>query len=422
MHGRKMPATLRFMLAARRSELLGLEDLTTTCELVTRLSRLIHALQKERGYSNVYLSGGASKHAGQLDSLSLEADALHLQVSQALEKIEQDASGADKTRLFTRIAYALHALDDLPRLRRRVRDHDIGMQAATHAMTRLIGGLLAVIFEAADTASNPEVTRSLVALFNFMQGKELAGQERALGVHGFASGCFSEQMLVQWEQVLDHQARCFETFSRCACPAALALWHALSNSEAQAQAYRLRDVVRRAHAGAPVDASLCDIWFELQTARIDAMKTVEARLELDLQERCQQSIARIRRDLYDHRRLLDDLVDMHAAMEQTKLFTVQRNDPQHDGMTTLVSRTTLELLQAQTQRLQETQQQLREARQSLDERRLIEQAKQLLIHRHKLDEGEAYAMLRQSAMRHSQCIEDVARRLLATAGRVQAQR
>ncbi|WP_338052416.1 ANTAR domain-containing response regulator [Stutzerimonas marianensis] len=91
-------------------------------------------------------------------------------------------------------------------------------------------------------------------------------------------------------------------------------------------------------------------------------------------------------------------------------------------MTTLVSRTTLELLQAQTQRLQETQQQLREARQSLDERRLIEQAKQLLIHRHKLDEGEAYAMLRQSAMRHSQCIEDVARRLLATAGRVQAQR
>src|SRR3990167_3764340 len=48
MHERKMPATLRFMLAARRSELLGLEDPAQTCELVTRISQLVHALQKER--------------------------------------------------------------------------------------------------------------------------------------------------------------------------------------------------------------------------------------------------------------------------------------------------------------------------------------------------------------------------------------
>ena len=46
MPHKKMPATLRFMLAARRSELLGLEDLAQTCALVTRVSQLVHALQK----------------------------------------------------------------------------------------------------------------------------------------------------------------------------------------------------------------------------------------------------------------------------------------------------------------------------------------------------------------------------------------
>ena len=76
MHGRKMPATLRFMLASRRSELLGLEDLARTCELVTRISQLVHALQKERGYSNIYLSGNAPQKRQQLDVLSLEAEAL----------------------------------------------------------------------------------------------------------------------------------------------------------------------------------------------------------------------------------------------------------------------------------------------------------------------------------------------------------
>ena len=84
MHGRKMPATLRFMLASRRSELLGLEDLTRTCELVTRISQLVHALQKERGYSNIYLGGNAAHQRQQLDALSLEAEALERAVRQDL--------------------------------------------------------------------------------------------------------------------------------------------------------------------------------------------------------------------------------------------------------------------------------------------------------------------------------------------------
>ncbi|MBX9764698.1 MAG: nitrate- and nitrite sensing domain-containing protein, partial [Pseudomonadaceae bacterium] len=74
-----MPATLRFMLAARRSELLGLEDLAQTCALVTRVSQLVHALQKERGYSNLYLSSSAAHQGAQLDSLSQASIALERQ-------------------------------------------------------------------------------------------------------------------------------------------------------------------------------------------------------------------------------------------------------------------------------------------------------------------------------------------------------
>ena len=47
---------------------------------------------------------------------------------------------------------------------------------------------LTVVFEAADSACDPDIARKLVALFHFMQGKELAGQERATGAAVFASG------------------------------------------------------------------------------------------------------------------------------------------------------------------------------------------------------------------------------------------
>ena len=420
MHGRKMPATLRFMLASRRSELLGLEDLARTCELVTRISQLVHALQKERGYSNIYLGGNAAHQRQQLDALSLEAEALERAVRQDLDRIDLEAvSAADKTRLFTRIAYALHSLDELPALRRRIREHAISMQDATATLVRLIGGLLAVVFEAADTASDPHITRCLVALFNFMQGKELAGQERALGVVGFASGYFRADMLERLEHLLEGQERCFDTFSRFASPAAQALWQALCASDTNINACRLRDIARRTSPGAAVEAQLGELWFELHTGRIDAMKHVETRLEQDLLQQCRQSIERIRKDLQSHRKLLDGIADMHAAAEQAKLFSGQASDldtPPPDGMTAMVARSTLELLLTQSVRLQGLNEELREARQALDERKQVERAKQQLMRQQGCSEGEAYGRLRQAAMNQGLRLEEVAQRLLALDG------
>ena len=52
----------------------------------------------------------------------------------------------------------------------------------------------------------------MVALFNFMQGKEYAGQERAWGAIGFAAGEFEPQQLERLAGLLDSQHHCFEIF------------------------------------------------------------------------------------------------------------------------------------------------------------------------------------------------------------------
>ena len=174
-----MPAALRFMLAARRCELQSLESLAVTCELVTLISQLVHALQKERGYSNMYLGSVQERLLTTLERLSDESRHSEKQLRDCLEQLDLGGS-TDKARLLNRIAFVLYSLDDLPRLRRRVREQRVTSSEAMTGFTRLIGGLLAVVFEAADTALDPELTRALVAMFNFMQGKELAGQELSL--------------------------------------------------------------------------------------------------------------------------------------------------------------------------------------------------------------------------------------------------
>jgi hypothetical protein len=73
MAERHMPPPLRFLLAARRSELQGLEALAATCDLVLRISALVHALQKERGYSNLTLCSPADRLEPALAGLSSDA-------------------------------------------------------------------------------------------------------------------------------------------------------------------------------------------------------------------------------------------------------------------------------------------------------------------------------------------------------------
>ncbi len=414
-----MPPALRFMLAARRSEMQGLEGLALTCELVAQISQLVHALQRERGYSNLWLGSQTAEHHARLDQLSDEARLIEREVVAAFERMDLDsASAADRARLFNRIAFVLHGLDELPGLRRRIRERRLTPREATAALGRLIGGLLAVVFEAADTANDPAITRVLVALFNFMQGKELAGQERAMGVAGFAAGYFDAPLRDRFEHLIQSQERCFETFVEFADDGARRLWRRLQASDSVAQVARLRGIARRTSATASVDPTLSELWFELNTLRIDSMKEVENQLVDDLLARCRESIEQARADLDNHRALLRRLASLEAAggSQQARLFSVQASDldsPPRDGLGPNVGRSVLELLQAQTQRLQSANDELEEARQALNERKLVERAKRLLMEQYKLAEGEAYERLRQSAMERGQRMVDVAQSLLA---------
>ncbi|SDI45751.1 ANTAR domain-containing protein [Pseudomonas flavescens] len=416
-----MPAALRFMLAARRCELQGLESLSVTCQLVTHISQLVHQLQKERGFCNLYLGSQSSHYLQQLDALSAESAAVERQVHQCFMAMDTaQANTADRARLFNRIAYVLHGLDELPGLRRRIRELQPTTRQATQAFTRLIGGLLAVVFEAADTAVDPGITRLLVAMFNFMQGKELAGQERAAGVEGFSRGFFDAELQERLQQLQDGQERCFEVFSEFTESEALALWQRIHAGEAVEQVTRLRVIARRTAANARVDPGLCELWFELNTRRIDAMKEVENHLAERLLAHCRSSIAQAHADLDNHRTLLGRLAQMDAGSDQALLFSVHSStldSAPRDAVGNHLARSVLDLLHAQNQRLQRVSDELKETRETLNERKLIERAKKLLMHDYRLSEEDAYARLRQSAMERSMRLVDVAQSLLAFAAR-----
>ena len=58
-----MKPALTFLIAARRCEIDELERLARTSALVGAIAELVHALQRERGLSNVYLASGGTRFA-----------------------------------------------------------------------------------------------------------------------------------------------------------------------------------------------------------------------------------------------------------------------------------------------------------------------------------------------------------------------
>lgn len=419
-HGRPdMPAALRFMFAARRCELRSLEGLGLTSELVERISRLVHALQKERGYSNMHIGSSCdSEHLlSQLNALSEESNTFEAEVRSSLDRLEPDADHpADRTRLFNRIAHLLYGLEELPglRRRRRIRDRSIGQAESTTAFTRLIGGLLAVVFEAADTALDPQVTRALAALFNFMQGKELSGQERACGVIGFTAGYLDDAQREQMRQLIESQQRCFELFAQHAHDQALRSWESIAADEAPIR--QLRDIALRTSPDQRVDTGLAELWFDVMTARIDAMRQVESLLAQALVQRSQERIVQTRADMANHRTLVRQLGSAPATETPPMLFNVQGSSmdaPPADGVGGHLGRSILELVQEQTLRLQRLGDELQEARSALDEYKYVDQAKRALMRLYGLSEQTAYRHMQRAAMDSGRRVVDIAKEIVA---------
>ncbi|GAP36769.1 nitrate- and nitrite sensing domain-containing protein [Piscinibacter sakaiensis] len=388
-----MNPTLAFLLAARRSEIHGLEQLRATSELVRGMSEWVHRLQRERGASNLFIASRGQRFAAERQQCVDDSQ----QVEQAVRArhfaaVEDPSAVYGGVRLLSRIAQLLQALDGLPQLRRRVALRELSAAQAAEAYTALIAALLAVVFEAADTAADPRISRALVALFHLMQGKELAGQERAAGTAAFAAGSVDAQALQRLQHLVEGQERCFQVVQDFAEPMLCTMWQHLQAGEASRAVEQLRAGLR---AEGPVrdGAAGGEHWFAATTRRIDAMRLVEDAATSALVALCEARLAEVR-----------------EAPATPQAAPAPQGAP--DLLGPHLGRSLMDLVQEQACRLQRMSDELASAQGALRERKLVERAKGLLMERRGLGEEAAYRLLRQTAMQRHRRLGEVAEAVL----------
>ena len=414
-----LPVALSWLLASQQCERAGLQNLLQTGRLTDVISQLIHELQRERGASNIWLCSQGKLFG---EELPLREQ----QVSQAINSLvhhlpplpSEEHAWAGNRRLFSRIATALHALSELTALREGVRLFQFTHAGAMDRFSYVIRQLLNLVFETIDTATDRDVSRAQIAMFSFMQGKELAGQERAIGSAGYAAGFFSPEHSEKMVSLIAAQERCFASFAQFADANSLQKWRQVSSDENDVERFR-RIACTRSQPEAEGD-EMALRWFQLMTRRIDRLKTLEDGLAQHLMLRCRESL-----------RAAAETSSGEAALQQT--VAQLRNEPAYtvfvaddeglksdrqletDGLMPELGRSILGLVQEQSQRLQAQDDELAAMRTTLNERRVIDRARALLMRHHLYSEEQAWQTLRKMAMDQNRRMVDVANALLSVA-------
>ena len=422
-------ATKRFLLAAKHAEITVLEQLSSNCRIVIAVRELIHELQKERGASNIFLASKGERYSSermQYVSASEQAESTLKSHLKSLYLTDEITSG--NPRLLSSITLAMQATDYVPRLREQVSKQMLTPLESTRAYSRLVARLLTVIFEAADIASDPTITRLLVALFNFIQAKEYAGQERAWGAIGFAETHFDVRLCEKLAALQQAQEHHFGIFCEFSCKAQRDALESLNKSPAAIDITQLRNMIAQLSDGSPIASEISEVWFDVATRRIDAMQDIEVALTETLTQQTNTKVANAKNEMANHQQLLTRFNDEHTTdgspltllfdpsmpglAEDTKEDEIKTLSLNEQTKTLSAHRSFYDLLRSQAQHIEDMERELEEAKRAIQEQKLIGRAKLVIMEQFGLSENSAYRRLQKQAMSENTTIAIIASKIV----------
>lgn len=278
--------------------------------LVTVNSGLVHELQKERGATAGFLGSKGRQFSDVLTRQRLTTKDFEQKWNDFVSQNEIENN--ELKRLIEEIKKQLSTIADV---RRRVDSLQMPLPEALKYYTSLNAKLLSAGSVTANMSQDVELTRASLAYYNFLQGKERAGVERAVLSNTFAADKFSPGLHEKFITLVTEQDTYIRIFNNLASDKHLALFKELSNSTAVKEVEKLRRVAadKAVDGGFDVDSKY---WFGESTKRINLLKKLEDTMANDLvaEAEGQQNNASLALMIYSGLLVVSLLIVMSVAM------------------------------------------------------------------------------------------------------------
>lgn len=265
------------------SEMTSLNQLT---RLSVVYSELVHELQKERGMTAGFIGSQGTKFVSELRAQRASADN-----RRNLKTEYWQSAGIDLPQIARLNAEISQSLNQITSIRNRVDSQSIPLSEALGYYTKLNAKLLSVSALIAELSSDATITKETIAYYNFLQGKERAGIERAVLNNTFSKNEFGPGMLVKFISLVTEQNTYFSNFKVLSTPDNVRFFEQQLNDRSVAEVEKLRDLAESKMSGFDVDPVY---WFAQSTARIVQLKNTENHLAESLITLTEQKAASAR--------------------------------------------------------------------------------------------------------------------------------
>ncbi len=269
----------------QRRTLRHAERLTSLAALAPAYSTLIHQLQKERGLSAGFMSGNGGKFARLLAGQRKATDRtrnMPLDGNLDLGKLAAELVG--------KVEEAGASLSQLDFVRQSIDANTMPPDEMIDYYRTLIGDLLGVIRTIALLSTDVGVSTTITAYSAFLQGKEYAGLERALGTLGFGMNQFPAGLRRSFLETIAKQDAFFEVYAEYASAVQVAYFLETVTGNAVTEVDHMRRIAVSRPVVGPngrpstgIDDFDPQYWFDTISRKIDLLKTVEDHLSADLQ-------------------------------------------------------------------------------------------------------------------------------------------
>ncbi len=277
----------------KRREWINMDNLARLADLMNDISALVHELQKERGMTGVFITSKGAQFASELQTQRQATSARRAAFEKAAVEIEPGRFG---TSLSVAVARVRTEVSKLDAMRQQISAFAVSGTEGTGFYTSTIRALLELVPDMMSGVNHADAAKMMTAYFNLMQGKERAGQERALGAQGFSSGKFTPEQYRRFSMLGIEQDGFFRTFELYAPERHAKAFRDTVAGPPVAEVARMRKLAVDGGERGELGGVTGPQWFAATTQRIDLMKTVEDKIADELGDFAQAVSASARRE------------------------------------------------------------------------------------------------------------------------------
>ncbi|PCI87282.1 MAG: hypothetical protein COB24_06540 [Hyphomicrobiales bacterium] len=250
----------------------AMTELGELTNLAVKLSNLVHEQQKERGATAIFVGSDGLNFGSELATQRQNTDKFKQELEGYLDGQDSTVYGAE---FVNSLNLLLKNIDMMVATRSQVDALSLSKAEAIGYYTQLNAQNLRFIDEIGQLSEDPNITSAYISYTSFLQSKERAGIERAVGASGISDGKFGLAAIDQFKSLITVQDTYDTLFTTQATDEQVTLFEQFLADGKIIEVDDMREIIIEGGIEGDFKQLTSKIWFDAITLKINELKKIE---------------------------------------------------------------------------------------------------------------------------------------------------